>query len=116
MESEYELRMLARAGRGGVAPGAAGRGAAAVQPAGADGSLAGSSLAMGGRPTPFGLDPAEADEVVRALTDGTYPQLELRGVHAHLASGLEAAEQLAVAEAIVTWRALADRHGVRSPR
>ncbi|MFC6063220.1 type III PLP-dependent enzyme [Streptomyces ochraceiscleroticus] len=78
-----------------------------------DGSLDSVSLAMGGRPTPFGLDPDQADEVVRLLTDGTYPQLELRGVHAHLASGLEAAEQLAVATSIVTWSVeLAARHGV----
>ncbi|MGR4881117.1 type III PLP-dependent enzyme [Streptomyces sp. LARHCF249] len=77
-------------------------------------SLEGSSLAMGGRPTPFGLDPAEADTAVRLLTDGTCPQLELLGVHAHLASGLDAAEQLAVAESVVAWAAdLASRHRVR---
>ncbi|MGW3274742.1 type III PLP-dependent enzyme [Streptomyces kronopolitis] len=78
-----------------------------------DGSLDGSSLAMGGRPTPFGLDPDQADEVVTLLTDGSYPQLELRGIHAHLASGLAAPEQLAVSEAVVAWAAaLADRHRV----
>ncbi|WP_229894229.1 type III PLP-dependent enzyme [Streptomyces glebosus] len=78
-----------------------------------DGSLDGSSLAMGGRPTPFGLDPDQAAEVVALLTDGTYPRLELRGIHAHLASGLEAPEQLGVAEAIVTWAAaLATRHRI----
>ncbi|MFD7323301.1 type III PLP-dependent enzyme [Streptomyces sp. NPDC059875] len=77
-------------------------------------SLEGSSLAMGGRPTPFGLDPAEADTAVRLLTDGTYPQLRLLGVHAHLASGLDAPEQLAVAGSVVTWAAdLATRHRVR---
>ncbi|MBT2403118.1 MULTISPECIES: type III PLP-dependent enzyme [unclassified Streptomyces] len=76
-------------------------------------SLAGSSLAMGGRPTPFGLDPADADTVVGLLTDGRWPQLELRGVHAHLASGLEAAEQLAVARSVVTWTTgLFARHGI----
>ncbi|MFG2893489.1 type III PLP-dependent enzyme [Streptomyces sp. NPDC048248] len=81
-----------------------------------DGSLDGSSLAMGGRPTPFGLDPAQADEVVALLTDGTYPHLELRGIHAHLASGLEAPEQLAVAGAIVTWSVrLAERHRITLP-
>ncbi|MFH9348826.1 type III PLP-dependent enzyme [Kitasatospora sp. NPDC017646] len=71
-------------------------------------------LAMGGRPTPFGLDPDRAEECVRRLTDGgpLGRQLRLRGVHAHLASGLEAAEQLAVAEQIVTWSAeLAERNG-----
>ncbi|MEU9719521.1 type III PLP-dependent enzyme [Streptomyces sp. NPDC047976] len=76
-------------------------------------SLEGSSLAMGGRPTPFGLDPADADRAVRLLTDGTYPQLRLLGVHAHLASGLDAPEQLAVAESVLAWATgLAARHGV----
>jgi diaminopimelate decarboxylase len=113
VESLYELRMLADlAAR--TAPEA--RVAVLLRfnlPLSA-GSLEGSSLAMGGRPTPFGLDPQDADTAVRLLTDGTYPQLELRGVHAHLASGLEAAEQLAVAESIVTWATeLAARHRVR---
>ncbi|MEU4114458.1 type III PLP-dependent enzyme [Kitasatospora sp. NPDC028055] len=71
-------------------------------------------LAMGGRPTPFGLDPDRAEECVRLLTDGgpLGHRLRLRGVHAHLASGLAADEQLAVAGQIVAWSAeLADRHG-----
>ncbi|MGW3936638.1 type III PLP-dependent enzyme [Streptomyces phaeochromogenes] len=114
VESEYELHMLAELARQ-VAPDSR----VAVLPRFnlpvASGSLAASSLAMGGRPTPFGLDPSEADAVVRLLTDGTYPHLELRGVHAHLASGLRAPEQLAVAESIVRWAVgLAERHdGVR---
>ncbi|MGW6058265.1 type III PLP-dependent enzyme [Streptomyces sp. NPDC055189] len=79
-----------------------------------DASLAGSSLTMGGRPTPFGLDPAEADSVIPAFTDGSLSRLQLLGVHAHLASGLDAPRQLAVAETIVTWsQALAERHGIR---
>ncbi|NUP14707.1 MAG: type III PLP-dependent enzyme [Streptomyces sp.] len=102
VESAYELRMLAESARR-VAPGRRVAVLPRVNLPVADGSLAGSSLAMGGRPTPFGMDPAQAAEVVRALTDGTYPQLELRGIHAHLASGLEAAEQVAVAESIVAW-------------
>ncbi|MFJ2862275.1 type III PLP-dependent enzyme [Kitasatospora sp. NPDC087314] len=84
----------------------------------ATGALDAVALAMGGRPTPFGLDPDRAEECVRLLTgDGADPgplgrRLRLRGVHAHLASGLAAAEQLAVAEQIVTWSAaLAERHG-----
>ncbi|WP_405865227.1 type III PLP-dependent enzyme [Streptomyces sp. NBC_00005] len=103
VESEYELRMLAELARAFASP----QRRVAVLPRVnlpvADGSLAGSSLAMGGRPTPFGLDPEQAVRVVRALSDGTYPHLELRGIHAHLASGLEAAEQLAVAESVVAW-------------
>ncbi|WAU81601.1 type III PLP-dependent enzyme [Streptomyces sp. Qhu-G9] len=113
VESEYELHMLAELARE-VTPDAR----VAVLPRFnlpvATGSLAASSLAMGGRPTPFGLDPSQADTVVGLLTDGTYPQLELRGVHAHLASGLRAPEQLAMAGSIVNWAVgLAERHGVR---
>ncbi|MER5943691.1 type III PLP-dependent enzyme [Streptomyces sp. NPDC001928] len=102
VESEYELRMLAELARR-VAPGRRVAVLPRVNLPVADGSLAGSSLAMGGRPTPFGMDPARAEPVIRQLADGTYPQLELRGVHAHLASGLEAADQLAVAESVVSW-------------
>ncbi|KAA0929957.1 type III PLP-dependent enzyme [Streptomyces apricus] len=113
VESEHELHVLAELARR-VVPGVR----VAVLPRFnlpvANGSLAGSSLAMGGRPTPFGLDPSRADAVVRLLTDGTYPHLELRGVHAHLASGLGAPELVAVAGSIVESAVrLAGRHGVR---
>ncbi|MFF5703644.1 type III PLP-dependent enzyme [Streptomyces sp. NPDC012794] len=113
VESLYELRVLAdlvaSTAPGGTAPGVLLRFNLPLAAA----SLEGSSLAMGGRPTPFGLDPAEADTAVRLLTDGTYPQLRLLGVHAHLASGLDAPEQLAVAESVLTWATgLAARHGV----
>lgn len=102
VESGDELRMLAELARR-VAPG---RRVAVLPrinlplPAG---SLAGSSLAMGGRPAPFGMDPDRARDAVVALTDGTYPHLRLLGVHAHLASGLEATEALRVAGAVVSW-------------
>ncbi|GGV22522.1 diaminopimelate decarboxylase [Streptomyces longisporoflavus] len=116
VESAYELRMLAAiAAR--VAPhthvGVLLRFNLGLDGASLD-ALEGSSLTMGGRPTPFGLDPAEADTVVAAFSDGSLPQLRLLGVHAHLASGLDAPRQLAVAETIVTWsQALARRHGIR---
>ncbi|SDK22270.1 type III PLP-dependent enzyme [Streptomyces indicus] len=113
VESVYELRMLAEL-TARVAPASRPGVLLRFNLPLADASLRGSQLAMGGRPTPFGLDPAEADTVVRLLTDGTYPQLELLGVHAHLASGLDAAELLASAEAVVAWSlGLAERHGVR---
>ncbi|MFE6177279.1 type III PLP-dependent enzyme [Streptomyces sp. NPDC056464] len=102
VESEYELRMLAELARRAT-PGRRVAVLPRVNLPVADGSLAGSSLAMGGRPTPFGMDPARAEPVIRLLADGAYPQLELRGVHAHLASGLQAAEQVAVAESVVSW-------------
>ncbi|WP_405997265.1 type III PLP-dependent enzyme [Streptomyces sp. NBC_00829] len=80
----------------------------------AEGSLEASALSMGGRPTPFGLDPAQADQAVRMLTDGTSARLELLGVHTHLASGLNAPQQLAAAESVVAWTVdLGARHGIR---
>ncbi|MDX3522715.1 type III PLP-dependent enzyme [Streptomyces scabiei] len=107
VESEHELRML----------GELARRAAPARPVGVllrfnlavpDGSLAGSALAMGGRPTPFGLDPGRAADVLRPLADGTYPHLEPLGVHAHLASGLGARELLDVARSIVDWATALD--------
>ncbi|MGW6960824.1 type III PLP-dependent enzyme [Streptomyces chartreusis] len=102
VESEHELRMLAGLARK-VAPGRRVAVLPRVNLPVADGSLAGSALTMGGRPTPFGMDPARAEPVIRQLADGAFPQLELVGIHAHLASGLEAAEQVAVAESVVSW-------------
>ncbi|WP_330357754.1 type III PLP-dependent enzyme [Streptomyces chartreusis] len=102
VESEHELRMLAELARR-VAPGRRVAVLPRVNLPVADGSLANSSLAMGGRPTPFGMDPARAEPVIRQLADDAFPQLELRGIHAHLASGLEAPEQVAVAESVVSW-------------
>ncbi|MFE0043307.1 type III PLP-dependent enzyme [Streptomyces albireticuli] len=78
-------------------------------PAG-DGELGGAALAMGGRPGPFGLDPRDAEACPALLRGGP---LRLRGVHAHLASGLGAPAQLAVAGRVVRWaRAFARRHGL----
>ncbi|SDT34245.1 diaminopimelate decarboxylase [Streptomyces sp. TLI_053] len=81
------------------------------------GALDSVALAMGGRPTPFGLDPDRAEAAMRLLTEPVGPlapvrrQLRLRGVHAHLASGLAASEQLALAEQIVGWSTRsAERH------
>lgn len=111
VESAYELRMLAALAARVVPHTRVGVLLRFNLDLNAD-SLAGSSLAMGGRPTPFGIDPAEADTVVSRCTDGSFPQLQLHGVHAHLASGLDAPRQLSVAESIVTWsQALALRHG-----
>ncbi len=58
-------------------------------------------LVMGGRPSPFGMDPADLDACVSMLA--AHPRIRLRGVHAHLASGLDATAQLAVAERIIGW-------------
>lgn len=77
-----------------------------------DGVLTSGALSMGGRPTPFGLDPRQADAVAAALASGRFPGLRWRGVHAHLASGLDAPDLVRTAESVVTWSvALAERHG-----
>ncbi|MGW4893995.1 type III PLP-dependent enzyme [Kitasatospora sp. NPDC004240] len=112
VESEQELRRLAAALEAPEADGVTVDVLLRVNlPVGSD-ALDSVALAMGGRPTPFGLDPEQAEECVRLLSGPLGGRLRLRGVHAHLASGLEAPEQLAVAERIVTWSAeLAGRHG-----
>lgn len=66
-----------------------------------NGLLVGQSLTMGGSPSPFGMEPAAASEALRMVGDGTLPRIRVRGVHAHLASGLDAAQQVALARSIV---------------
>jgi diaminopimelate decarboxylase len=70
-----------------------------------EGALDGVPLAMGGRPTPFGLDPAELPHCLRLLATEPFAGLRLRGLHAHLASGLHAPAQLALAGQIVAFAA-----------
>ncbi|MBO8193594.1 type III PLP-dependent enzyme [Streptomyces oryzae] len=110
VESEHELHML-----GELTARAGGHREAAVLLRAnlplSGRELEGSALAMGGRPTPFGLDPAQLERCLRLLAEGHFPRLRLRGIHAHLASGLDAATQLAVAEQIVDRAVeLARRH------
>ncbi|MFD7613891.1 type III PLP-dependent enzyme [Streptomyces sp. NPDC059828] len=113
VESARELRMLAHLAEGTAGPGRRVGVLLRFNLPLAEDALRGSALSMGGRPTPFGIDPSEADELVRALSGGEYPHLELCGIHAHLASGLGATAQLAVAESVVTWAVrLAGRHGI----
>ncbi|WP_030410992.1 type III PLP-dependent enzyme [Streptomyces sp. NRRL S-1448] len=69
------------------------------------------ALAMGGRPSPFGLDPGHLDRCLALLADD--PRIRLRGIHVHLASGLDAATHLDLAGQVLTWaREWAERHGV----
>ncbi|WP_326799954.1 type III PLP-dependent enzyme [Streptomyces sp. NBC_01808] len=100
VESLHELRVLG-AQTADAAPDAGTDVLLRVNLPVADGSLAGSALDMGGRPSPFGLDPADAGEAARLLAGGAYPRLRLRGVHAHLASGLDAPRLLGVARSVV---------------
>ncbi|MFI6132850.1 alanine racemase [Micromonospora sp. NPDC051141] len=59
----------------------------------------GASLVMGGRPSPFGMAPAEAVAAARRPP----AQVEVHGVHVHLASGVDAPLAATVAEAVVRW-------------
>ncbi|MFC9223869.1 type III PLP-dependent enzyme [Streptomyces hygroscopicus] len=124
VESEQELRLLAEAaenarpsgtGETKTATGASGTGEVAVLlrvnlPLDG-GALGGAALAMGGRPSPFGLDPEAVERCLPLFTrEGP---LRLRGIHAHLASGLDAPAQVAMAARIADWtRKLSERHGL----
>ncbi|MFD9510108.1 type III PLP-dependent enzyme [Streptomyces mirabilis] len=59
------------------------------------------ALAMGGKPSPFGLDPAQLDPCLDIVASDQ--RIRLRGLHVHLASGLKAAAQLALAEEVLAW-------------
>ncbi|MEK8108310.1 hypothetical protein NKG94_31590 [Micromonospora sp. M12] len=59
----------------------------------------GASLVMGGGPSPFGMDPDDAITCARRPPAG----IDVRGVHAHLASGLDAPLAATVASAVVRW-------------
>ncbi|HUK69175.1 MAG TPA: type III PLP-dependent enzyme [Streptosporangiaceae bacterium] len=112
VESPHELRLLAAvaaaaaadadvllrvnlpdAVRGEWAPVAGGTATGAALPAGA--------LEMGGGPTPFGMDPGALDYCGMLLPG--LPRLRLRGLHAHLASGLDAAALGRVAANVITF-------------
>lgn len=84
-----------------------------VRPAGS-----GEGLVMGGAPTPFGMDPELLDDCASWLAAGS-PEaraLRLRGLHAHLASGLDATAALAAAGRVLGFaRRWCARHGVRDP-
>ncbi|MFJ5031083.1 type III PLP-dependent enzyme [Streptomyces sp. NPDC088560] len=59
------------------------------------------ALAMGGHPSPFGMDPAQLDGCRGLIADD--PRIRLRGLHLHLASGLQSQAQLALIDKILTW-------------
>ncbi|GIG86026.1 type III PLP-dependent enzyme [Plantactinospora endophytica] len=56
-------------------------------------------LVMGGRPSPFGMDPQDARDCARL----DLPGIRIRGVHAHLGSGLAAPGAASVARTVVEW-------------
>ncbi|MFI0353614.1 type III PLP-dependent enzyme [Actinomadura sp. 9N407] len=73
--------------------------------------IEGAALQMSG---PFGMDEDALAHCARILNDS--PQLKLRGLHAHLASGLDAPAMLDLAAQIVAWAVpWLDAHGVEDP-
>ncbi|MGI5132673.1 alanine racemase [Pseudonocardia sp. CA-107938] len=102
VESRHELRRLAAAAR---AAGVTAQVLLRVNVPGGPGGV----LRMGGGPSPFGMDPGEIDACVAELP----PEIALVGVHAHLASGLDAADCAAQGRAVLDWAGgFAARHAV----
>lgn len=105
VESPHELRRLA-----GVAEGE-GRDADVLLRVNLAGDRHGAALAMSG---PFGMDPDLIGDCLPVLAAS--PRLRLRGVHAHLASGLDAAAIVAQQREILDWaRPWLGRAGVARP-
>ncbi|MFI5675565.1 type III PLP-dependent enzyme [Streptomyces cellulosae] len=70
------------------------------------------ALAMGGRPSPFGLDPVNIDRCLTHIAADR--RIRLRGIHVHLASGLDATAHLDLTEQVLTWVSnWADEKGVK---
>lgn len=65
------------------------------------GTPGGAELTMGGIPGPFGMDPAEAAACAAELAD--LAGIRWAGVHAHLASGLDAATCAAQGDTVLAW-------------
>ncbi|MEU6709039.1 type III PLP-dependent enzyme [Streptomyces wuyuanensis] len=104
VESPHELKRLAELSR------SAG-GADVMLRVNLAGDRAGAALAMTG---PFGMDP-ELIEACRVILEAA-PWLRLRGIHAHLASGLDANAMLRQSEQILAWaRPWLSSAGVESP-
>jgi diaminopimelate decarboxylase len=127
VESLHELRLLGSAalaaGRSADIllrlnlPGAGPAPAAGAVPAATPPGCT-ASLVMGGQPSPFGMDPELLDHCARWLSEGSPParQLRLRGIHAHLASGLAAPAVLEAALRVLDFaRPWCAGHGVRNP-
>jgi diaminopimelate decarboxylase len=111
VESPHELGLLAAAAR------AAGRRAdilLRVNLPGPFGPGEQAALTMGGRAGPFGMDISLLGRCA-ALMASAGP-VRLRGLHAHLASGLDAADLLAAAGRVLEFgRDWCARHGVTGP-
>ncbi|MFC0555236.1 alanine racemase [Planotetraspora thailandica] len=91
VESPSELRRLL----------ASGRPADVLLRANLDLPIGGASLVMGGGATPFGMDPADIAECMDLLE--RQDAVRLRGLHAHLASGLDAPRLLELAADVLDF-------------
>jgi diaminopimelate decarboxylase len=120
VESPHELRLLAAAaGRAGrpvdvllrVNPAPSPPSAPAAASATSDGA----ALVMGGRASPFGMDPALLEQCGPVLAElGSL--VRVRGLHAHTASGLDADDLVSAAGRLLSFgRDWCARHGVTAP-
>ncbi|WP_157248404.1 alanine racemase [Nonomuraea typhae] len=91
IESPSEIRRLFMAGRS----------ADVLLRVNLDIPIKGASLAMGGGATPFGMDPTGVAECLDMLKG--QDAVRLRGIHAHLASGMDAPTMLELASAILDY-------------
>jgi diaminopimelate decarboxylase len=101
VESPHELRSLAAAAHTAGRPADVLLRVNPVAPPSATREPA--ALVMGGGSSPFGMDPAllsECASVLPGLEDGA---VRLRGLHAHVASGLDAAGLLAVSARLIDF-------------
>lgn len=72
------------------------------------------ALVMGGTPSQFGMDPELLEACWRAVAET--PSVRVRGLHAHLASGLDAGELLAAAGRLLGFgRPWCARHAIATP-
>jgi diaminopimelate decarboxylase len=105
VESPHELRRLAEAAR------RAGRPVEVLLRVNLPGDRQGAALAMSG---PFGMDETLLGECLPLLDEGRW--VRLRGLHAHLASGLDAVAMVAQSTQILAWaRPWLAKAGVENP-
>ncbi|MDL4772494.1 type III PLP-dependent enzyme [Actinomadura xylanilytica] len=106
VESPYELTRLASIAR------TTGREVDVLLRLNLAGDRSGVALAMSG---PFGMDPGLMESCTDILSAS--PEIHLRGIHAHLASGLDASAMVAQSAEILAWgRTWLDRIGHTGPR
>ncbi|WP_433894841.1 type III PLP-dependent enzyme [Streptomyces sp. CA-111067] len=105
VESPYELKRLAELAR------AVSQTVDVMLRVNLAGDRAGAALAMSG---PFGMDPDLIEECRPLLADS--PRIRLRGIHAHLSSGLDAKDLVKQSSEVLKWgRSWLDDTAVTQP-